>query len=101
MALLHRMKKVLNPVNTSIPEDDFRILDSWTESDKEINPSKAKMNYLCYKIETIDPETGKKSILYKAVKFARVEPSAKVCKTEYVFHGYAVTGVIRCLRAGI
>ena len=35
MALLHRMKKVLNPVNTSIPEDDFKILDSWTESDKE------------------------------------------------------------------
>lgn len=85
MALLHRMKKVLNPVNTSIPEDDFRILDSWTESDKEINPSKAKMNYLCYKIETIDPETGKKSILYKAVKFARVDRLPKSAKQSTSF----------------
>ena len=85
MALLHRMKKVLNPVNTSIPEDDFRFLDSWTESDKEINPSKAKMNYLCYKIETIDPETGKKSILYKAVKFARVDRLPKSAKQSTSF----------------
>ena len=85
MALLHRMKKVLNPVNTSIPEDDFKILDSWTESDKEVNPSKAKMNYLCYKIETIDPESGKRNVLYKAVKFARVDRLPKSAKQSTSF----------------
>ena len=46
MLSLHKVKKVLNPVNKSLPEDDFKILDSWTESDDNVNPSKAKMNYL-------------------------------------------------------
>lgn len=72
-------------MNKSIPEDDFKILDSWTESDDNVNPSKAKMNYLCYKIATIDPETGKKTILYKAVKFARVDRLPKSAKQSTSF----------------
>lgn len=85
MLSLHKVKKVLNPVNKSLPEDDFKILDSWTESDDNVNPSKAKMNYLCYKIATIDPETGKKTVLYKAVKFARVDRLPKSAKQSTSF----------------
>ena len=85
MLSLHKVKKVLNPVNQSVPEDDFKILDSWTESDDNVNPQKAKMNYLCYKIATIDPETGKKTVLYKAVKFARVDRLPKSAKQSTSF----------------
>ena len=85
MLSLHKVKKVLNPVNKTVPEDDFKILDSWTESDDNVNPQKAKMNYLCYKIATIDPETGVKTILYKAVKFARVDRLPKSAKQSTSF----------------
>ena len=46
MLSVHRIKKALNPVHNTIPEDDFRILESWTETDDNVDARKAKMKYL-------------------------------------------------------
>ena len=85
MLSLHKAKKIINPVNKSVPEDDFKILDSWIETDNESNMSKAKVKFFCYKIATIDPETGRKNTLYKAVKFARVDRLPKSAKQSTSF----------------
>ena len=45
MLSVHRIKKALNPVHNTIPEDDFRILESWTETDDNVDARKAKMKY--------------------------------------------------------
>lgn len=80
MLTMHKMKKLLNPVNKTFPEDDFRILDSWTEIDNPGSGAKAKLKYMCYHIEAIDPETGISAKLYKAIRFARVDRLPKSAK---------------------
>lgn len=80
MPSLFRMKQILNPVNYTTPEDDFRILDSWTETGLNPDNHKQELKFMCYKIETIDPNTGRKTIAYKAVKFAKVERLPKSAK---------------------
>lgn len=85
MLSVHRIKKALNPVHNTIPEDDFRILESWTETDDNVDARKAKMKYFCYKIASIDPETGKKNILYKAIKFARIDRLPKSARQSTSF----------------
>jgi hypothetical protein len=58
----------------SNPADDFRLIDSWAEykEDGKETENERPLEYLCYEIETIDPETGEKLHVYKALKFARV-----------------------------
>ena len=85
MLSVHRIKKALNPVHNTVPEDDFRILESWTETDDNVDARKAKMKYFCYKIASIDPETGKKNILYKAIKFARIDRLPKSARQSTSF----------------
>lgn len=85
MLTMHQMKKVLNPTRQTEPEDDFRILDSWSENEEGASLKDAKLKYLCYKIMTVDPETGKKNVLYKAVKFARVTRLPKSAKQSTSF----------------
>lgn len=69
------IKRILRPRRaepTSV--DDFRIIDSWTEySDKKGGDTNSRpLNYLCYTLETIDPDTGETKRYAKAIKFARV-----------------------------
>ena len=85
MLSMHEMKKILNPSYSSKPTDDFRILDSWPEFDGEGATRNKKLKYLCYEIETVDPETGKRHRLYKALKFARVERLPKSAKQSTSF----------------
>ena len=85
MLTLHKMKKVLNTSKPSTPENDFKILDSWTEVEEGSTSKDAKLKYLCYKIETIDPESGDKNVIYKAVKFARVMRLPKSAKQSTSF----------------
>lgn len=85
MLSMHKLKKVLNPVNNPMPEDDFKILDSWSEVEGDGPTKSSKLKYLCYKIQAMDPETGKKTTLYKALKFARVERLPKSAKQSTSF----------------
>lgn len=85
MLSMHKMKKILDTSRSSTPENDFKILDSWTEAEEGASSKDAKLKYLCYKIETIDPETGDKNVLYKAVKFARVLRLPKSAKQSTSF----------------
>ena len=75
MALsLYDIKNILNPKKFNGPMDDFRLIDSWAEYDESSGKSidEKPLKYLCYEIEVINPETGEKEHLFKAIKFARV-----------------------------
>ena len=85
MPFMHNMKKVLNPVRQVLPEDDFKILNSWSETEDDGPAKDSKLRYLCYQIETIDPETGKKAKLFKALRFCRVERLPKSAKQSTSF----------------
>lgn len=76
------IKKILNPKFDDYPTDDFRIIDSWTiyHENPGIQLSERRLNYLCYELESIDPETGKKAHYFKAIKFARVHRVPKSAK---------------------
>ena len=56
------------------PSDDFRIVDSWAEYDDSSSksPNERPLKYMCYELETVDPETGRVTRFYKALKFVRV-----------------------------
>ena len=60
--------------NAAMPVDDFRILDSYAiykeKADKKL--SQKPLDYLCYEIESINPETGEKLHFFKALKFVRI-----------------------------
>ena len=75
MALsLYDIKRVLRPNRNTDPIDDFRILNSWTEyeEDNRRSPEKRKLKYLCYELEVLNPATGERKRLFKAIRFARV-----------------------------
>lgn len=69
------IKRILRTKKSNTtPVDDFRIIDSWTEyNDSRTGDVNSRpLNYLCYQLETIDPESGETKKYYKAIKFARV-----------------------------
>lgn len=76
MALsLYEIKKILNPKTNATPSDDFRIIDSWAEyedSESVHDPEKKTLEYLCYELEAMNPDTGEIHHYYKAIRFARV-----------------------------
>lgn len=69
------------------PVDDFRIIDSYAVykegDDKKV--SQRPLDYLCYEIESINPETGEKLHFFKALKFARVIRLPKSAKQSTSF----------------
>lgn len=72
---MYDIKRILNPKRDEIsPADDFRILDSWTEYDdsKRGTINTRPLQYLCYELESLDPDTGTPIHFYKAIQFARV-----------------------------
>ena len=75
MALsLFEIRRMMHPDKPNQVTDDFRIIDSYTEYDEESsdNPAKKKLKYLCYELEMMDPQTGERKHVFKAIKFARV-----------------------------
>ena len=83
MALsLYDIKNILNPKRYDGPVDDFRLIDSWAEYDESSKApiDKRPLKYLCYEIEVMNPETGEKEHLFKAIKFARVVRLPKSAK---------------------
>lgn len=85
MLPLYKMKQILNPYVYTEPQDDFRVLDSWVENGKNINTGKNELKYMCYKIQTVEPSSGKKITAYKAIKFARVDRIPKAMKQSTSF----------------
>lgn len=76
MALsLFQLRKLIHPYKGGGPSDNFRILDQWAEYDEtsDMDPRERNLDFLCYRLMTVDPETGKRTTFYKAVRFARVE----------------------------
>ena len=63
------IKKIINPKIRSVPSDDFRIIDSWTEYEQESKKplNERKLEYLCYQIEVVNPQTGDKTKAFKAL----------------------------------
>lgn len=60
MLTLFDIKRLLNPNKDNEPEDDFRILQSWAEYDdtSSKSPEQRNLNYLCYELEVMNPDTG-------------------------------------------
>jgi len=81
--------------------DDYRIIDSYAIYDdkKGKKPEKRNLEYLCYEIESINPETGEKLHFYKALKFARVIRLPKSAKQSTSFmdiQQQVLTSVYQC-----
>lgn len=68
------IKRIIRNDHNSTPVDDFRIIDSWAEytEKKDCSENERPLDYLCYEIEVIDPQTGETQRLYKAIKMLRV-----------------------------
>lgn len=79
--ILRGRNQVTNPV------DDFRIIDSYAiyDEDNDKKVSDKPLKYLCYEIESVNPETGEKLHFYKALKFARVVRLPKSAKQSTSF----------------
>lgn len=75
MLSLFEIKRILNSEKEALPEDDFRVIQSWAEYDDHSSktPEERTLNYLCYELETMNPATGERTRFYKAIRFARVE----------------------------
>ena len=84
---LYDIKRIVNPKKTIASSNDFKMLDSWTifneTSGKNVN--ERPLEYLCYELETINPETGETYHYYKALKFARVIRLPKSAKQSTSF----------------
>lgn len=74
MAVLtpYDIRRILKNDDAHMPVDDFRLIDSWAEYKDGKNEAERTLNYLCYEIEVINPETGDVQHLYKALKFLRI-----------------------------
>ena len=74
MMSLFDIKRLLNPNKENEPEDDFRVIDSWAEYDDSSSktPESRNLEYLCYELEVMNPDTGEVTRFFKAIKFARV-----------------------------
>lgn len=74
MLSLFDIKKILQPNRESEPLDDFRVIQSWAEYDDSSSksPESRNLEYLCYEMEVMNPDTGEITHFYKAIKFVRV-----------------------------
>jgi len=73
---------IMGQSDSAIPVDDFRIIDSYAiyDEDKNCAPAERKLQYLCYEIESMNPDTGERQHFYKALKFVRVDRVPKSAK---------------------
>lgn len=67
------IRRILRNDRNSMPVDDFRIIDSWAEYKNGKSEKERPLDFLCYEIEVVNPETGETQHLYKALKFLRIK----------------------------
>ena len=67
-----QIRNIINPRNRRDFSSTIRIVDSWTEYENGANANERALEYLCYEIDSIDPETGEPRHYYKALKFVRI-----------------------------
>ena len=81
------IKRILHPKKEDFPIDDFRMIDSWTEyeNSEKYEVDKRPLDYLCYQLEVIDPDTGEKKKYFKAIKFIKVRRLPKTAKQSTSF----------------
>ena len=74
MAILSPLdiRKILRNNRNNMPSDDFRLIDSWCEYKDNKQDNERDLDYMCYEMEVINPETGEKKHLYKALKMFRI-----------------------------
>ena len=74
MLSYQEIKQILKPKLSGMPVDDFRLIDSWVEYENNVKaPARERpLRFLCYEIETINPDTGEKLHFFKALKFVRI-----------------------------
>lgn len=93
------IRRILTQKQNSAPIDDFRIVDSWidyADKKKEGSINDRQLDYMCYEIEVLNPATGEKEHLFKAIKFCRVRrlpKSAKESKSFMDMHTQILTSV--------
>ena len=87
MLSLFDIRNILQNNNVNAITDDFKICDSWVEYEEndEKTLDEKVLKYMCFEIETIDPETGKKHNFYKAIKFLRIRRLPKNAKQSTAF----------------
>lgn len=88
MISYYDLKNILRGKNSAaMPVDDFRIIDSYAvyKEDNDKKVSEKPLDYLCYEIESINPETGEKLHFYKALKFVRIIRLPKSAKQSTSF----------------
>ena len=97
MISLFDIKRILTPEKSTMPCDDFRIIQSWAEYDETSgkNPENKNLNYLCYELEVMNPDTGERIHLFKAI--CQSYSSSGKCKAVYCFYEYAAADISRCL----
>lgn len=79
--ILNSNKLVSNRVSNNI-----KIIDSYAIYDENSDSiNKRKLKYLCYEIETLNPDTGETYHFYKAIKFARIIRIPKASKQSTSF----------------
>jgi len=73
--------------SNTMPVDDFRVIDSYAiyDDNKDKDALERELKYLCYEIESINPETGEKLHFYKALKFVRIIRLPKAAKQSTSF----------------
>ena len=91
------LKRILNRSKPTAT-NDIRIVDSWAEYDEteKCSIEERKLKYLCYELETMNPETGEQQRIYKALCFARVIRLPKDAKQSLSFmdmHEQLLSGV--------
>ena len=61
MLSVYDLKRILGR-GAPAPADDIRVLDSWAEYQEDENcpVEERKLNYLCYELEVMNPDTGEK-----------------------------------------
>lgn len=97
MLSYHDIKRILKPYWQITPADSFRIKDSWTEYEEkpETPVHKRPLKYLCYEIESVNPDTGEKLHFFKAIKFLRIirlPKSAKQSTSMMDMHAQILAG---------
>ena len=86
MLSIYDLKRILGR-GADIPEDDIRIIDSWAvyEENTQCPVEERKLEFLCYELEIMNPQTGEKQLIYKALKFVRVIRLPKDAKQSLSF----------------
>ena len=82
MLSISDIQSIINPYKNTMPSDDFRMINTWAEykdePEKKLNDR--TLDYLCYEIEVINPATGERIHVYKAIKFLRITRLPKSAK---------------------